>query len=114
MNLIRTFLIVSIGFLAIACDSDQDASRAVEQAVAREILAPAADTDQQLAEKVEKALGIGAGSPPYGVTVTAADGRVMLWGTVDSEATRKRFEVIAAGVVGVTSLDNRLQVDPGV
>lgn len=107
-------MIVSIAVSLAACDGDPDASRAVEQAVAREILAPAADSDRQLAEKVEKALGINTGNPPYGVAVTAADGRIMLWGTVDSEATRKRFEVIAAGVVGVTSLDNRLQVDPGV
>jgi osmotically-inducible protein OsmY len=114
MKLFRNLSIVSIGLLVAACDVDQDASRAVEQAVAREILAPAADTDQQLAEKVEKALGLNAGSPPYGVAVTASGGRIMLWGTVESEATRKRFEVIAAGVVGVTSLDNRLQVDPGV
>lgn len=114
MKPIRILSIVSIGLLLAACDGDQDASRAVEQAVAREILAPAVDPDRQLAEKVEKALGLDAGGPPYGVAVTASDGRIMLWGTVDSEATRKRFELIAAGVVGVTSLDNRLQVEPGV
>ena len=45
--------------------------------------------------------------------VTADDGRVRLWGTVDSNAVRKRLGLAAAGVVGVKSLENRLVGDPG-
>jgi osmotically-inducible protein OsmY len=50
---------------------------------------------------------------PYGVEVTAHDGHVELWGTVDSSGARRRLELTAAGVVGVRAVENRLQVDPG-
>jgi osmotically-inducible protein OsmY len=112
MKIIRALTIVSIAFLLAACDLDNDPARAVEQAVAKEILTPAIDPDQQLAGRVEKALGID-GAPPYGVEVTATDGKIELWGTVDSHAARKRFELVAAGVVGVKSLQSHLKVDPG-
>jgi osmotically-inducible protein OsmY len=113
MKLIRALILVSIVTPLAGCDSDQEPARAVEQAVVKEILATDVDPDRQLAHKVEKALGIDTGVPPYGVEVTASDGKVELWGTVDSTAARKRFEVIAAGVVGVKSLENHLSVDPG-
>ncbi|MGH8766442.1 MAG: BON domain-containing protein [Burkholderiales bacterium] len=96
-----------------ACDHEEDASaRAFEVAVAKEILAPKQDPDKLLAEKVRDALGIGQG-PAYGIEVTADEGRVILLGHVDSNAERKRFEVTAAGVVGVRAIDNRIVVDPG-
>ncbi|MFY9315245.1 MAG: BON domain-containing protein [Burkholderiales bacterium] len=113
MQLIRALILVSIVAPLAGCDSDQEPARAVEQAVVREILATDVDPDQQLAQKVEKALGIDSGVLPYGVEVTATEGKVELWGTVDSNAARKRFELIAAGVVGVKSIENHLQVDPG-
>jgi osmotically-inducible protein OsmY len=62
---------------------------------------------------VKHALGLDTGAVPYGVEVTASDGRVELWGTVDSTAARKRIEITAAGVVGVKAIESHLQVDPG-
>jgi osmotically-inducible protein OsmY len=113
MKIIRFVSIVSIAFLLAACFHENDPARAVEQAVAKEILTPAVDPDEQLAGKVEKALGSGSAPLAFGVEVTARDGKVELWGTVESTAARRRFELIAAGVVGVKSLENHLQVDPG-
>jgi osmotically-inducible protein OsmY len=96
-----------------ACDHTDDASaRSFEVAVAKEILAPTQDPDRVLAEKVRDALGIGQGAA-YGVEVTADEGRVTLVGRVDSNSERKRFEVTAAGVVGVRAVNNRIAVDPG-
>jgi len=106
------FLAASTIFLS-ACDHQDEASmRSLETAVAKEILTPARDPDKVLAEKVRDALGIGQG-PAYGVEVTADEGRVTLVGRVDNSSERKRFEVTAAGVVGVRAVDNRIVVDPG-
>jgi len=112
MNIIRVASIVSIVFLLAGCDADQDVPRAIENSVAKQLLTRA-DPDKLLTEKVEKALGIETGAVPYGVEVTVADGKVELWGTVDSTAARRRFELISAGVVGVRAVVSHLQVDPG-
>jgi len=113
MKLLRALILVSIVYPLAGCSNNDDPARAVEQAVAKEILASTADPDKQLAEKVERALGVDGAPLAFGVEVTARDGKVELWGTVDSHAARKRFELIAAGVVGVKSLENHLKVDPG-
>ncbi len=105
----RIFSIVSIVFLLAACD----AQPGLDPIVAQEIAIARTDPDGALAEKVERALGIDSGTLPYGVEVTATAGKVELWGTVDSSAARKRFELIAAGVVGVKSIESHLRVDPG-
>jgi len=113
MNPTKIAGIAALACVLAACDRQIDASRAVEQAVASEILAPAIDPDLVLANKVAKALGVDSVTHPYGVAVTVTDGTVKLWGTVDSDTSRKRFEVLAAGVVGVRAVENRLRVDPG-
>ena len=112
MNFLRNLASVSIVFLLASCSDVQEVPRAFEQAVAKELLAPV-DPDRQLAGKVEKALGLESTPLAYGVEVTARDGKVELWGTVDSNVVRKRIEVTAAGVVGVKALTSHLQVDPG-
>jgi len=71
------------------------------------------NADDLLARKVERALGTEHGLLPYGVEVTAHRGRVVLWGTVASQADADRFETKAAGVVGVRLVVNQLRVDPG-
>jgi osmotically-inducible protein OsmY len=109
MKTIQFISIVSILFLLAACE----AQSGMDPLVAQEISIARADPDAALAKKVEKALGVEDGSLPYGVEVTAADGKVELWGTVDSTAARRRFELIAAGVVGVKAIQSHLQVDPG-
>jgi osmotically-inducible protein OsmY len=109
MNLTRILASVSIVFLVAACDSHSP----VESIVPQEAALANTDPDAALADKVEKALGTDDAPLAFGVEVTARDGKVELWGTVDSHAARKRFELIAAGVVGVKSLENHLKVDPG-
>jgi len=112
-NSIGAAVLAAMTVSLAACDHQEDASlRSFEVAVAKEILAPARDPDQALAAKVREALGIGQG-PAYGVEVTVDEGRVTLLGRVDSNAERKRFELTAAGVVGVRAVSNRIVVDPG-
>jgi osmotically-inducible protein OsmY len=110
MRKLKTVVFVSVVFLFAGCEPHGASQSVLPQeavAVAR------ADPDTLLAEKVERALGTDAGTLPYGVEVTATEGKVELWGTVDSSTTRKQLEVTAAGVVGVKSLTNHLRVDPG-
>ena len=106
---------VSIAAALAACEPSHGPGSELTNAPAvAQILAEArADPDKALADKVKQALGIDAGTPVYGVEVTAADGAVQLWGTVASSAEKSRFAVIAAGVVGVKAVENRIAVDPG-
>ena len=48
-----------------------------------------------------------------GIDVTAADGKVTLWGTAATAAERKRAESVAAKVDGVQSVDNQIKVVKG-
>jgi osmotically-inducible protein OsmY len=109
MNLKRASILVSVLFLLAACDTHTG----VESIAPQEVALARVDPDAALAGKVEKALGAEGAPFAYGVEVTAQDGNVELWGTVDSTAARKRFELTAAGVVGVKSLQSHLKVDPG-
>ena len=109
MKNIRIIGIAAITLLIAACDAHPGLDPEVAQAVS----AARIDPDGALASKVEKALGLDTGALPYGVEVTASDGKVELWGTVNGSAERKRFELIAAGVVGVRAVKNHLRVDAG-
>ena len=109
MNRTPALILVSVVFLLAACDG----RNAVEPVVPQEVALARIDPDAALADKVEKALGTDNAPLAYGIEVTAQNGIVDLWGTVDSTAARKRFELIAAGVVGVKSLQSHLKVDPG-
>lgn len=90
-----------------------DGRTGLDPEVASALVPEPVDPDVALSRKVERALGVDSGTLPYGVDVTVAGGKVELWGTVDSTAARKRFGLIAAGVVGVHAVENHLQVDPG-
>jgi osmotically-inducible protein OsmY len=106
--------LMRVGVLALAVlVAGCDAQPGLDAQVAQEVVAMRADPDAALAEKVKKALGLETGSMHYGVEVTAHDGHVELWGTVDSSGARRRLELTASGVVGVRAVENRLQVDPG-
>jgi len=109
MNPTKIVGIAALASLVAACDVQPG----LDPEVAQQVAAARIDPDAALAVKVGKALGVDNGALPYGVEVTASDGKVDLWGAVDSTAERKRFEVIAAGVVGVRSVENHLRVDPG-
>ena len=99
-------------FLLAACDSTTSSEGVLDPVVAQQVIAERADPDRALAEKVKKALGTEEGGA-YGIEVTATDGKINLWGTVDSTAARRRLATTAAGVVGVRGLDNHINVDPG-
>jgi osmotically-inducible protein OsmY len=109
MTISRALVIVSIVFPFAACDTRSG----IDLAVAQEFAAGKAESDAVLEVKVARAIGIDVAPFAFDVKVRAQDGNVELWGTVGSSATRKRLEIISAGVVGVRSVVNRLQVDPG-
>ena len=102
-----------MAFGIAACDVAHNQEITIEPSVAVQLHAERVDPDKALAEKVKKSLGIGEEPLAFGVEVTAHDGRVELWGTVDSTNQRKRFGLTAAGVVGVRALENHLAVDSG-
>ena len=110
---LRAAAFAAIALTLAACDTSQNTEAILDPMAAQQLAAARADPDGALAEKVKTALGLDTGQGAYGVEVTASDGTVRLWGIVDSAAVRKRFELTAAGVVGVKALENRLVVDPG-
>src|SRR5437879_13422344 len=75
--------------------------------------APKPDPNQELAARVKKALEGAAKIQAAGIDVTAADGRVSLWGTAATAAERKRAESVAPRADGVRSVDNQIKVVKG-
>ncbi len=106
-------LCAAITLTLAACDASRESEGAVDPLVAQQAFATRADPDRALAEKVKGALGLDSAPGMYGLEVTASDGAVDLWGTVDSSAARRRIVTTAAGVVGVRALRDHIQVDPG-
>ena len=75
---------------------------------------PKPDPNKELAAKVKQALEApSAKLPSGGIDVTAADGKVSLWGTVDTDQQRRRAAQLAAKVDGVKGVDNQLKVVKG-
>ena len=74
---------------------------------------PKADPNKELAQRVKRALESDAKIPAAGIDVTAADGKVTLWGTTASSAERSRAAQAAAKVDGVKGVDNQLKVVKG-
>jgi cytidylate kinase len=66
--------------------------------------------DKFLEAKISSAFGdeIGGSIAPAGVTVSADNGRVTLVGTSSSGNLRARAEKVAARIVGVRAIDNRI------
>jgi outer membrane biosynthesis protein TonB len=75
--------------------------------------APKPDPNKQLAQRVKQALEGDGKVHAAAVDVTAADGRVTLWGTAATAAERNRAGQIAAKVDGVSAVDNQLKVVKG-
>ena len=75
---------------------------------------PKADPNKELAAKVKQALEApDAKLPVGGIDVSAADGKVSLWGTVETDQQRRRAAQIAGKVDGVKGVDNQLKVVKG-
>ena len=76
--------------------------------------APKPDPNKELAAKVKQALEAPSAKLPSGaIDVTAAEGKVSLWGTVESDAQRRRAAQLAAKVDGVKGVDNQIKVVKG-
>ncbi len=75
--------------------------------------APKPDPNKELAARVKKALEGEAKIQAAAIDVTAADGKVTLWGTAATAAERKRAESVASKVDGVRSVDNQIKVVKG-
>ena len=75
---------------------------------------PKPDPNKELAGKVKQALEApGTKLPTGAIDVTAADGKVTLWGAVASDAERRRAAQLAGKVDGVSNVDNQLKVVKG-
>lgn len=75
--------------------------------------APKPDPNKELAQRVKQALEGEAKVQAAGIDVTAADGRVTLWGTTATAGERNRAGQVASKVDGVKSVDNQLKVVKG-
>jgi len=118
--------IVALGLAAalIACsESPKPAAKAPPPAAAPVAAAPQAqpqpeppkpDPNKELAAKVKQALEAPSAKLPSGaIDVTAAEGKVSLWGAVETDAQRQRAAQLAAKVDGVKGVDNQLKVVKG-
>ncbi len=75
--------------------------------------APKPDPNKELAARVKRALEGEAKIQAAAIDVTAADGKVTLWGTAATAAERKRAESVASKVDGVRSVENEIKVVKG-
>jgi hypothetical protein len=75
--------------------------------------APKLDPNKELAARVKRALEDEAKIQAAAIDVTAADGKVTLWGTAANAAERKRAESVASKVAGVRSVENEIKVVKG-
>jgi hyperosmotically inducible periplasmic protein len=75
--------------------------------------APKPDPNKELAARVKRALEGEAKIQAAAIDVTAADGKVTLWGTAASAAERKRAESVASKIDGVRSVENEIKVVKG-
>jgi len=74
---------------------------------------PKPDPNKELAQRVKQALEGEAKVQAAAIDVTAADGRVTLWGTTATAGERNRAGQVASKVDGVKSVDNQLKVVKG-
>lgn len=74
---------------------------------------PKPDPNQELAARVKRALEGEAKIQAAGIDVTAADGKVTLWGTTTTNAERNRAAGVAKKVEGVSAVDNQIKVVKG-
>ena len=74
---------------------------------------PKPDPNQELAARVKRALEGEAKIQAARIDVTAANGKVTLWGTAATAAERRRAEAAAKKVEGVSAVDNQIKVVKG-
>jgi hypothetical protein len=69
--------------------------------------------DQALADRVKQALRAERSLNAEAIDITAKDGVVALFGTVETRARRETAAKVAAAVAGVKSVENKLAVVAG-
>ena len=75
---------------------------------------PKPDPNKELAALVKRTLEMPENKLPSGaIDVTAAEGKVSLWGAVATAGQRSRAAQLATKVDGVKSVDNQLKVVKG-
>ena len=86
------------------------------RAIANDILVaePVSKTDPEIAREALAALAVNAGVPKEGITVTVRDGEVGLDGFVEWQFQRDSVETAIAGLEGVRSVSNRIEIRPMV
>lgn len=75
--------------------------------------APKPDPNAELAARVKRALEGEAKVQAAAIDVTAADGRITLWGTASSNDERSRAAQVAGKVDGVKAVENKISVVRG-
>jgi hyperosmotically inducible protein len=75
--------------------------------------APSPDPNAELAQRVKQALEGEAKIQAAAIDVTAAEGKVTLWGTASSAGERSRAADVAGKVQGVKSVENKIAVVRG-
>jgi len=75
--------------------------------------APKPDPNKELARRVKQALEGEAKVQAAAIDVTAADGKVTLWGTAATAGERTRAGQVAGKVEGVSAVDNQIKVVKG-
>lgn len=78
-----------------------------------EVQAPKPDPNAELAARVKRALEGEAKVQAAAIDVTAADGKVTLWGTTPTTGERSRAAQVAGKVEGVKSVENKIAVVRG-
>ena len=116
-------LIAAVLLLGAAACGDQPAPKpqpapapapqAVPQPITPAPEAPKPDPNKELAARVKRALEGEAKIQAAAIDVTAADGKVTLWGTAANAAERRRAESVASKVIGVRSVENEIKVVKG-
>lgn len=74
---------------------------------------PKPDPDKELAERVKNSLEGESKIQAAGIDVTAAEGKVTLWGTAASAEERSRAAKAASRVQGVKSVENKIAIVKG-
>jgi len=74
---------------------------------------PKPDPNAELAARVKRALEGEAKVQAAAIDVTAAEGKVTLWGTAASDGERSRAAKVAGAVEGVKSVENKIAVVRG-
>ena len=74
---------------------------------------PKPDPNTELAARVKRALEGEAKVQAAAIDVTAAEGKVTLWGTASTAGERSRAAQVAGAVEGVKSVENKIAVVRG-